>query len=569
MKKGLILLSWLIFVFILILPPASLTASRRPVVAKRGMVVSSSRIASEVGRDILKKGGNAVDAAVATSFALAVTYPQAGNIGGGGFMLIRCAETGEVIFIDYREKAPAGASEDMYLDERGEVIPEASSRGYLAVGVPGTVAGLALALERYGTMSLPQVMAPAIRLAEDGFTLDRFLARSLARHAEDFARFPGTAEVFLKNDGSPYAEGELFRQPELARTLRLISAKGPDVFYKGEIAALIVDEMKRGGGLITHNDLAGYRAVVRKPVVGSYRGYTVYSASPPSSGGICLIELLNILENYDLKGMGFGSSAIISLMTEAEKLVYADRAEFLGDPDFVNMPVSGLISKRYASSLRKRIDLSRATPGNMVSHGNPWAFEGEETTHFSVVDDKGNAVSSTYTLNGSYGSKVVVDSAGFLLNNEMDDFAIKPGYPNIYGLVGGEANAIAPGKRMLSSMTPTIISRDGKLFMVIGSPGGSKIITTVLQVILNVIDHGMNIQQAIDAPRVHHQWLPDLLYVEPFAIPADVREALVSRGYMIKPDSSIGDAQGILIDWENGELTAGSDPRGNGAAVGY
>jgi len=506
-------------------------ASRRPVVAKKGMVVSASRIASEVGVQILKKGGNAVDAAVATAFALAVTYPQAGNIGGGGFMLIRLADSGKVIFIDYRERAPYKASR--------------------------------------GTMSLPEVMAPAIRLAEEGFVVDRFLARSFARRAKDFSQFESTAKVFLKKDGTTYSEGEVFRQPDLARTLRLIAEKGPDAFYRGEIADLIVREMKRGGGLITKKDLAEYRAVVREPVVGNYRGYTVYSAPPPSSGGICLLELLNILEGYDLKGMGFGSSATISLMAEAEKLVYADRAEFLGDPDFVKMPVSGLISKKYASFLRKKISLARAMPSTKVSHGNPWMFEDEETTHFSVVDERGNAVSNTYTLNGSFGSMVVVDGAGFLLNNEMDDFSIKPGYPNIYGLVGGEANAIAPGKRMLSSMTPTIITKGGKLFMVIGSPGGSTIITTVLQVILNVIDHGMNIQQAIDAPRVHHQWLPDVLFVEPFAIPKDVKNALLKRGYKIKLRSSIGDAQGILIDQRTGEITGGSDPRGDGAAVGY
>jgi len=544
-------------------------ASRRPVVAKKGMVVSASRIASEVGVQILKKGGNAVDAAVATAFALAVTYPQAGNIGGGGFMLIRLADSGKVIFIDYRERAPYKASRDMYLDEKGQVILKASTKGYLASGVPGTVAGLALALKRYGTMSLPEVMAPAIRLAEEGFVVDRFLARSFARRAKDFSQFESTAKVFLKKDGTTYSEGEVFRQPDLARTLRLIAEKGPDAFYRGEIADLIVREMKRGGGLITKKDLAEYRAVVREPVVGNYRGYTVYSAPPPSSGGICLLELLNILEGYDLKGMGFGSSATISLMAEAEKLVYADRAEFLGDPDFVKMPVSGLISKKYASFLRKKISLARAMPSTKVSHGNPWMFEDEETTHFSVVDERGNAVSNTYTLNGSFGSMVVVDGAGFLLNNEMDDFSIKPGYPNIYGLVGGEANAIAPGKRMLSSMTPTIITKGGKLFMVIGSPGGSTIITTVLQVILNVIDHGMNIQQAIDAPRVHHQWLPDVLFVEPFAIPKDVKNALLKRGYKIKLRSSIGDAQGILIDQRTGEITGGSDPRGDGAAVGY
>jgi len=540
----------------------------QPAQATHGMVVSTSRLASEVGAEILKKGGNAVDAAVATAFALAVTFPSAGNIGGGGFMLIRWAKTGKAVVVDYREEAPGRAERDMYLNEKGEVIPRASTLGYLSIGVPGTVAGLSLALERYGTMSLPEVMAPAIRLAEKGFVVTPSFSRSLERNAPRFSRFPSTSAIFLKN-GKPYQPGELFLQPDLARTLRLIAREGPSAFYRGEIARLIVKEMERGGGLITREDLASYKAYIRQPVRGSYRGYEILSVPPPSSGGVALVQLLNILEGFDLSSMGHNTPESISLMVEAEKLVYADRTEYLGDPGFVHIPVQGLISKRYAADRRKKINLLHATPSDQIKHGLPTPYESEETTHFSVVDHQGNAVANTYTLNGGYGSKVVVEGAGFFLNNEMDDFSSKPGYPNMYGLVGGEANAIAPHKRMLSSMTPTILLKDGRLFMVIGTPGGSTIITTVLQVILNVIDHRMNIQQAVAAPRVHHQWTPDLLYIEKDTLPAEVLKALIRRGCQIKERGSIGDAHGILVDPTTGKLWGGADPRMDGVAVGY
>ena len=562
--NGLIIVSLVIFIGTTITPQEPL----QPVEAAHGMVVSTNGLASEVGVEILKKGGNAVDAAVATAFALAVTHPSAGNIGGGGFMLIRWADTGKAVLVDYREEAPGRAERDMYLDEKGEIIPDVSTLGYLAIGVPGTPAGLTLALERYGTMSLPEVMAPAITLAEEGFEVTPSFSRSLERYTKVFSRFPSTKAVFLK-DGKPYQPGEVFRQPDLARTFKLIAKEGPTAFYKGDIARLIVKEMERGGGLITLEDLASYQAYIREPVRGNYQGYEILSAPPPSSGGVVLLQLLNILEEFDLSSIGHNTPESISLMVEAEKLVYADRAEYLGDPRFVQIPIQGLISKRYAEDRRKKINLSHATPSDQIKHGIPTLYESEETTHFSVVDSKGNAVANTYTLNGGYGSKVVVEGAGFLLNNEMDDFSSKPGFPNMYGLIGGEANAIAPHKRMLSSMTPTILLKDGKLFMVIGTPGGSTIMTTVLQVILNVIQHGMNIQQAVAAPRVHHQWTPDFLYYERDTLSDEILKALLQRGYQLKERGSIGDAHGILVDPKTGKLWGGADPRMNGVAVGY
>ena len=562
--SGLITVSLVIFI-VAVSPPQE---SLQPVPATHGMVVSTNRLASDAGVEILKKGGNAVDAAVATAFALAVTYPAAGNIGGGGFMLIRWAKTGKAVVVDYREEAPGRAERDMYLDDKEEIIPYASTLGYLSIGVPGTVAGLSLALERYGTMSLPEVMSPAIKLAEEGFVVTPSFSRSLTRYAPLFSRFPSTKAVFL-NNGKPYQPGELFRQPDLARTLKLIVREGPSAFYRGEIARLIVKEMERGGGLITLEDLASYKAHIRNPIRGGYRGYEILSVPPPSSGGVALVQLLNILEEFDLFSMGHNTLESISLMAEVEKLVYADRAEYLGDPGFVHVPVKGLISKRYAADLRKKINLFHATPSDQIKHGLPTLYESEATTHFSVVDREGNAVSNTYTLNGGYGSKVVVEGAGFLLNNEMDDFSSKPGYPNMYGLIGGEANAIAPHKRMLSSMTPTMLLKDGKLFMVIGTPGGATIITTVLQVIVNVIDHGMNIQEAVAAPRVHHQWTPDYLYLERDTLPSAILKALLQRGYQIRERGSIGDAHGILVDPATGKRWGGADPRMDGVAVGY
>lgn len=564
-KKPLSLLTTLLLVGLCGL---ALSASRRPVRARHGMVVSAQELASQVGVEILKRGGNAVDAAVATGFALAVVYPQAGNLGGGGFMVIRFPD-GRATTIDFREKAPGKAHRDMYLDEKGEVIPGLSTFGYLSSGVPGSVAGLCYALNKYGTMSLKEVLQPAIGLAEKGFPVSYGFSQALRRASEELSHFPATAKIFLKN-GEPYQEGDLFVQKDLAKTLKLIAEKGPDAFYKGKIADLIAEDMKKHGGLITKEDLASYRPVEREPVCGTYRGYRIISMGPPSSGGVALIELLNILEAYDIGALGHNSSRTIHLMVEAMRRVYSDRAQHLGDPDFYPVPIKGLISKGYAAELRKGIDLYRATPSSQVSHGDPLPYEGQQTTHYSVVDEDRMAVSVTTTLNSSFGSKVVIEGAGFLMNNEMDDFSIKPGVPNIYGLVGGEANSIQPGKRMLSSMCPTILTRDGRLFMVLGTPGGSTIITTVLQVIVNVIDHGMDIQEAVDVPRVHHQWLPDVLYYEKRGLPVDVLENLGKMGYHVRELRGYnGDVQAIMVDPQTGILLGASDPRGEGKAVGY
>lgn len=542
-------------------------APRKPVKAFNGMVVSSDSIATAVGVEILKKGGNAVDAAVAVGFALAVTYPQAGNIGGGGFMLIRMAN-GETVTIDYREKAPLKAHRDMFLDENGNFVPEKSQIGYLSVGVPGSVAGLLLALEKYGTMSRKEVLNPAIKLAEKGFIVNEGLAHAFKNAFEHFKKFPSTMKYFSKN-GEPYKAGDRLVQKDLARVLKLIRDKGRDGFYKGKVADLIAAEMKRGGGLIAHEDLENYQPVIRKPVVGSYRGYEIISVGPPSSGGVCLIELLNILENFDLKKYGFGSSYTIHYLVEAMRRVYADRAEYLGDPDFVQIPLEKLLSKEYAKSLADEIDTFYATPSSKIIRSVSPPVEGSYTTHYSVVDRWGNVVSVTTTINSYFGSMVVVDGAGFFLNNEMDDFNARPGVPNQFGLLGSEANSIQPGKRMLSSMTPTIVLKDKKPFLVLGSPGGSTIITSVLQVILNVIDFEMNIQEAVDAPRVHHQWYPDVVYYEKRGLPLDVLENLEKRGYkLIERAGFQGEVQAILIDGEGIKYGA-ADPRGYGLAMGH
>ncbi len=542
-------------------------ASRKPVKAFNGMVVSSDSIATMVGVEILKKGGNAVDAAVAVGFALAVTYPQAGNIGGGGFMVIRMAN-GETVTIDYREKAPLKAHRNMFLDENGNFVPEKSQIGYLSIGVPGSVAGLLLALEKYGTMSRKEVLKPAIKLAEKGFIVNEGLANAFKNAFEYFKRFPSTMKYFSKN-GEPYKAGDKLVQKDLAKVLKLIRNKGRDGFYKGKVADLIVAEMKRGGGLITYEDLENYQPVIRKPVVGNYRGYEIISMGPPSSGGVCLIELLNILENFDLKKYGFGSSYTIHYLIEAMRRVYADRAEYLGDPDFVQIPLEKLLSKEYAKSLANEIDTFYATPSSKIIRSVSPPAEGSHTTHYSVVDKWGNVVSVTTTINSYFGSMIVVDGAGFFLNNEMDDFSAKPGFPNQFGLLGSEANSIQPEKRMLSSMTPTIVLKNGKPFLVLGSPGGSTIITSVLQVILNLIDFGMNIQEAVDAPRIHHQWYPDVVYYERRGLPLDVIENLIKRGHkLIERSGFQGEVQAILID-ENGVKYGASDPRGYGLAMGY
>jgi len=566
-RKAMRRLTYSVFALLILLFGFSESASRRPVKALNGMVVSSDSLATQVGVEILKKGGNAVDAAVAVGFALAVTYPQAGNIGGGGFMVIRMAN-GETVTIDFREKAPMKASENMFLDENGNFVPEKSQVGHLSVGVPGSVAGLLLALEKYGTMSRREVLEPAIELAEKGFIVNEGLANAFKNAFEHFKKFPSTMRYFSKN-GQPYSAGDRLVQKDLAKVLKLIRDKGRDGFYKGKVADLIVEEMKRGGGLITYEDLENYQPVLRKPVVGNYRGYEIISMGPPSSGGVCLIELLNILENFDLKKYGFGSSYTIHYLVEAMKRVYADRAEYLGDPDFVQIPLDKLLSKEYAKELASEIDTFYATPSSRIIRSVSPTSEGVHTTHYSVVDRWGNVVAVTTTINSYFGSMVAVNGAGFFLNNEMDDFSAKPGAPNQFGLLGSKANSIQPGKRMLSSMTPTIVLKNGKPFLVLGSPGGSTIITSVLQVILNVVDFGMNIQEAVDSPRIHHQWYPDQIFFERRGLPRDVIENLERRGHkLVERAGYQGEVQAILID-ENGVKYGAVDPRGYGLAMGY
>jgi gamma-glutamyltranspeptidase / glutathione hydrolase len=561
---------------------AAPVAASTPVGARHGMVVTASAPATEAGVEILRRGGNAVDAAVAVAFALAVSYPAAGNIGGGGFMLVRMAD-GRSVAIDYRETAPAAARRDMYLDARGDVIPRASTRGPRAAGVPGTVAGLALALERYGTMNLATVIQPALRLARRGFPVSYTLYRSIVEQDKgealaDFRSFPTSARVFLRN-GDALSPGDTLRQPDLAWTLEQVARGGADAFYRGAVAERIERAMRRDGGLMTRADLAAYRPVVREPLVGTYRGYTIQTMPPPSSGGVILIGMLHALEGDDVAALGHNSAAFIHRFAEIANRYYADRAYFLGDPDFVRAPIAGLASRAYAARVRAGIDTARHAPGKTIAHGDSawlWqaggaAEESRETTHFSVVDRAGNAVSNTYTLNESYGSRYVVDSAGFLLNDEMDDFSVKPGAPNVYGLVGGTANAIAPGKRMLSSMAPTIVTRDGKLFLVIGSPGGSRIITSICEAMINVIDHGMNVADAVAAPRFHSQWLPDRIDVEPFGFPRDVVVALEARGHVVSDTYGWwGQVHAIMADTTRGLLLGAADPRaGDGRAAGY
>ncbi|MDH4573440.1 gamma-glutamyltransferase [Salinicola acroporae] len=530
-----------------------------PQLGEHGMVATSHYLASQIAHDVLEDGGNAVDAAVTAGFALAVTQPRSGNIGGGGFMLISDEKSDKVIAIDYREKAPAAAYETMFQNEQGEAVSELSRYTHNASGVPGTVAGLAVALDQYGTMSLAEALAPAIKLAEEGFIVPPRFAEGLEQSQDRLKQWDSTRKVFYKPDGSLYRPGERFRQPDLAATLKRIAENGPREFYEGETARLITAEMQNHGGLMTAQDLADYQPTIREPVHGNYRGYDVYAMSPPSSGGAHIVQMLNILEGYDIHAMGFNSARTIHVMSEAMKRAYADRAEYLGDTDFVDVPLQGITSKAYAELLRRQIDLDRATPSSDIAAGDPLPYESNETTHFSIADDSGLAVSNTYTINFSYGSGIVVDGAGFLLNNEMDDFSAKPGTPNAYGLIGGEANKIEPEKRMLSSMTPTIVKKDGKNFLVTGSPGGSRIITTTLQVVMNVIDHGMNIQSAVSAPRIHDQWLPDEIRIED-GISPDTIALLEAMGHKVSQQEAMGAAQSILIE-NDGTFTGGADPR--------
>jgi gamma-glutamyltranspeptidase/glutathione hydrolase len=542
--------------------------AQRVTQAKNGLVVSAETCASRTGIEILKSGGNAVDAAVAVAFTLAVTHPQAGNLGGGGFMVIRMSD-GKTTTIDFREKAPQRAWKDMFLDDGGKYLPSRSREGYWSCGVPGSVAGLMLALEWYGTMDRTKVMRPAIELAEKGFVISEPFARDLRIACARFSQYASTRRVFTK-DGNPYDAGAILVQHDLASTLERIALSGKDGFYKGRTAELLVAEMRRGRGLISLGDLSSYRAVERPPVGGTYRGYDIVSMGPPSSGGILLIHLLNLLERYDIAASGFGSTRTVTLMTEAMKLAYADRAEFLGDSDFFPVPVGRLISKSYADERSALIDTNAATPTSIISHGSIPLPEHDQTTHFSVIDRWGNAVSVTTTINDWFGSGIVVDSAGFLLNDEMDDFSAKPDEPNMFGVVGGRANAVQPGKRMLSSMTPTIVAKDGKPYLIVGSPGGSTIITTVLQIILNVIDHKMDLSQAVDAPRIHHQWRPDTLWYEKGGLSDSVIGKLRQRGFtVLERTGHQGNVEAILIDGTNGGYRGVADSRGYGAAVGY
>nr|WP_245686143.1 gamma-glutamyltransferase [Terasakiispira papahanaumokuakeensis] len=529
-----------------------------PEEGTRGMVATSHYLASQIAHDVLADGGNAVDAAVTAGFALAVTQPRSGNIGGGGFMLISDEKSGKVIAIDYREKAPSRAYRTMFQNDEGEAVSQWSRFSANAAGVPGTVAGLALALDRYGTYRLPQALAPAIKLAEEGFIIPPRFAKGLADTRERLQKWPSTRKVFYKPDGQLYQAGERFRQPDLAATLKRIAADGPDEFYTGQTAKLIIDEIQRHAGVMTLEDLAAYEPVIREPVHGTYRGYDIYSMSPPSSGGVHIVQILNMLEGDDIHGLGFNSAQTIHLMSEAMKRAYADRSQYLGDSDFVDVPLNALTSKAYARELRSQFNESQSTSPDSIGPGKVQRYESNETTHFSIADDQGLAVSNTYTINFSYGSGLVVDGAGFLLNNEMDDFSAKPGVPNAYGLIGGEANAIEPNKRMLSSMSPTIVKKEGRNFLVTGSPGGSRIITTTLQVIMNVIDHGMNIQSAVSAPRVHDQWLPDQLRIEAGISPDTIR-LLEGMGHHVDTQPAMGASQSIMID--EGHFYGGADPR--------
>jgi gamma-glutamyltranspeptidase/glutathione hydrolase len=555
-------------------PPAPapiLTSTARflPVIAKNGMVASQEKRATRVGVEILKAGGNAIDSAVAVGFALAVTHPQAGNIGGGGFMLVHLAARNETVAIDYRETAPAAMTRDIFLDEKGEADPTRSRDSALGVGIPGTVAGLALAHERYGSgkLTLAQLIAPAIKLARDGFVVDDELADTLPRAQPRLARWPASAKIFLHPDGVALGRGERLVQSDLAASLEAIAIQGPRAFYEGPLADKIVAAVRQNGGIIARDDLKNYRAIERPPVRGTYRGYDIASMPPPSSGGVHLVEMLNTLEGFPLRETGAESAATLHLMIETMKIAYADRAAFLGDPAFVTVPVAGLTSKRYAAELSKAIDPEHARPSQMIRAGNPAPYEGDNTTHYSVIDADGNAVANTYTLNFFYGLGLIAEGTGILLNNELDDFAAKPGAANAFGLVGGDANAPGPGKRPLSSMSPTIVFRDGRVFLVTGTHGGSRIITIVLQVILNVIDHQMNIAEAVATTRIHHQWLPDQVDAE-HGLSPDTTRLLDARGHKIVMGRTFGSANSILATPEG--LAGAADPRQRGTlAEGY
>ncbi len=522
-----------------------------PVVSNKGMVVSQSVLASQIGADILAQGGNAIDAAVATGFALAVTLPQAGNIGGGGFMLVYLAEQQRTIAIDYREVAPRSAGRDLFLDELGEVDANKARFSHASAGVPGSVAGLVHALENYGKLPLSTVLKPAIELAEKGITVTQPLAYSLTHAEQRLRKWPASVGYFFREDGSLLRPGDRWQQKDLAVTLGKIARQGRDGFYKGSVADKIVAEMNQYGGLISLEDLANYKVLEREPVTGTYRGYTVAAMPPPSSGGVHLVQMLNILEGWELSKLGHNSADYLHLLIETMRRAYADRSEYLGDPDFHPVPVTQLIDKAYAQTLQQGIDLTKASASSDIAPGLKAPYESPQTTHFSVWDEAGNVVSNTYTLNFSYGSGIAITGAGFLLNNEMDDFSAKPGVPNAYGLLGGAANAIEPNKRPLSSMTPTIVFRQGRPAFTTGSPGGSTIINTVLQTVLNVVDFEMNIAEAAAAPRIHHQWQPDKVFVEP-GLNSDTQRLLRAKGHKIVPSTRvIGRTQTISSDGEH------------------
>ena len=566
------------FTLSILYPGTIFAASPAPAEGVNGMVVTAQHLASQVGIDILRTGGNAVDAAVAVGYALAVVYPTAGNLGGGGFMTIRFKD-GNTTFLDFRERAPLAATKAMYLDKDGNPVSGASTEGYLAVGVPGSVAGFELAREKYGTKTREELLKPAISLAKDGFVLEQGDIASFADGNERLAKDAAAAKIFLK-DGQPLELGTRLLQPDLAKSLSAISENGAPAFYKGEIADLIVKSSAENGGILTKEDFEKYKVRELEPVKCSYRGYDIVSSPPPSSGGLIICEILNVLEGYPISYLGYGSAETTRLMVEAMRHAYVDRNTALGDPDFVKNPVEKLTSKAYAEEIRARIDPYRAGVSEELK---PAGFsESKETTHYSIVDKDGNAVAVTYTLNGSFGTAKVAEGTGILLNNEMDDFTIKPGVPNLYGLIQGEANSIEPGKSPLSSMSPTIVSKDGKPFMVIGSPGGSRIITITLETIMNVIDHGMYILVAFDEPRMHHQWIPDRVYLEPDALSPDTIRLLTGMGYKVGEDEDWpvwGEAAGILVGGKDMKAIKGGgdgryygaiDSRASaGAAVGY
>lgn len=539
-------------------------AKKQPVVSDKAMVVSAREEASEIGIEILKQGGNAFDAMIATEFALAVTYPFAGSLGGGGFMVYR-TQNGDFGMLDYREKAPLASNKNMYLDENGNVIPNKSTLGAMSIGVPGNVAGMFAVHEKFGSLSMQKILQPVIELSERGFIITEDQAKRFKKYREQFLEVNNDSILFTKN----WKAKDVMKRPVLAKTLKRILENGPNEFYKGETGKRLVEFINKKGGIITMDDLDKYEVKWRKPIVFEYDDLTIISASPPSSGGICLAQIMNMIEPYDLRYLGHNSPKYIQLLSEAERRAYADRNYFLGDPDFVSIPIKELTDKHYANDRMKSFSFEEPTPSSEISHGDITIVESNETTHYSIIDSFGNCVSTTITLNGAYGSKLFCSELGFFLNNEMDDFSIKPGTPNMFGLIGGDANSIAPEKRMLSSMSPTIIEKNDKLFMTLGTPGGSTIITSVLQTILNVHEFGMNMQQAVDAPRFHHQWLPDEIRMEPIGFDDLTKDKLTKKGYLLNETRSpiIGKVDGILV-MPNGQLQGGADHRGDDAAVG-